>query len=285
MSGAAPIGGSFSAPRVIRWNLWFGATIVSLTFATALVSMFWTPHRITGVNIRARLQGPSWSHWLGTDAFGRDILSLLMAGAQNALFIGAASVLFALAVGVALGLIAAARGGLLEEIIMRASDFVFSFPTVLSAIMLTAVWGPGSLNSVVAIGIASIPIFARVARGSAKAIWAREFVMAAGAAGKSQLSISLDHVLPNIVNIVVVQATITFAVAILADAALSFLGLGTPPPAPSWGRMLKEAQTVMINNPHVAIFPGLAIAFVVLALNLLGDGLRDLLDPRFASER
>ncbi|HMO27710.1 ABC transporter permease [Enterovirga sp.] len=285
MSRAPATDRPFLVPRVFRWNLWFGGIVVGMTFAVAILSMFWTPHRITGVNIRARLQGPSWGHWLGTDAFGRDILSLLMAGAQNALFIGAASVLLALVVGVTLGLIAAARGGWLEEAIMRASDFVFSFPTVLSAIMLAAIWGPGSLNSVVAIGIASIPIFARVARGSAKSIWAREFVMAARASGKGQWAISVRHVLPNIVNIIVVQATITFAVAILADAALSFLGLGTPPPAPSWGRMLKEAQTVMIDNPHVAIFPGLAIAFVVLALNLLGDGLRDLLDPRFASER
>lgn len=275
----------FYGPKKIRWNLWFGASVVFLTVCVSLVSLFWTPHPTTGINIRSRLQPPSWEHWLGTDAFGRDILSLIMAGAQNALAIGVVSVLIGMTIGVALGLLAAARGGLIEEITMRASDFVFSFPVVLSAIMLAAIWGPGSINSIVAIGIYSIPIFARVTRGSGKAIWTREFVMAARASGKGSFTISIQHILPNIVNIIVVQATITFAIAILADAALSFLGLGTPPPAPSWGRMLKEAQTFMTQSPHVAIFPGLTIAFIVLALNLLGDGLRDLLDPRFTSER
>ncbi|NYT65370.1 ABC transporter permease [Alcaligenaceae bacterium] len=283
-STTSPATGFYGAKN-IRWNLWFGAIVVGLTTLISFVSLFWTPYLTTGINIRARLQGPSWEHWLGTDPFGRDILSLLMAGSQNALLIGVVSVLIGMTIGVAVGLVAAARGGLMEEVAMRGSDFIFSFPVVLSAIMLAAIWGPGSINSIVAIGIYSIPIFARVTRGSAKTIWTREFVLAARASGKGTLSISIMHILPNIINIIVVQATITFAVAILADAALSFLGLGTPPPTPSWGRMLKEAQTFMTQSPHVAIFPGLAIAFIVLALNLLGDGLRDLLDPRFTSER
>ena len=267
------------------FNLWFGIFVTSTTVAVALVSLFWTPYSTTRIDIRSRLQEPTAAHWLGTDVLGRDIISLLMVGAQNAIIVGIVAVLMGAGIGVSLGLWATARRGVVDEIIMRACDLVFSFPVVLSAIMLATIWGPGSINSVVAIGFYSIPIFARMTRASAQVIWTREFILAARTAGKGQALISLQHVLPNIANIIVVQATISFAVAILADAALSYLGLGTPPPAPSWGRMLKEAQSYMIQDPYLAIFPGMTIALVVLGLNMLGDGLRDLIDPRFARER
>jgi peptide/nickel transport system permease protein len=190
-----------------------------------------------------------------------------------------------LSAGTALGLLAAARRGWVEELVMRAADLVFAFPAVLSAIMLTAVVGPGIGTSIAAIGVFNVPIFARVARGSARAVQAREFVLAARTAGRSELAITLEHVLPNILPALIVQATIQFANAILWEAALSYLGLGTQPPNPSWGRLLNDAQAQLFRAPWLAVFPGLAIVLSVLGLNLLGDGLRDLLDPRLARRR
>jgi peptide/nickel transport system permease protein len=187
--------------------------------------------------------------------------------------------------GVFLGCLAAARKGWVEELVMRASDFAFAFPALLTAIMLTAIYGPGLVMSIVAIGIFNVPVFARITRASANAVWAREFVLAARAAGKGPLRITLDHVLPNIASVLVVQATISFATAILAEAALSYLGLGTQPPQPSWGRMLNEAQTLVFQAPMLAVYPGVAIVLSVLGLNLMGDGLRDLLDPKLARQR
>ena len=177
------------------------------------------------------------------------------------------------------------RRGWVEELVMRFADFTFAFPALLSAIMLTAIYGPGLLTSVVAIGIFNIPVFARITRAAANAVWAREFVLAARACGKGATRITIEHVLPNIASVLIVQATIQFAVAILAEAALSYLGLGTQPPQPSWGRMLNEAQTLLFQAPQLAIYPGVAIALSVLGLNLMGDGLRDLLDPRLARAR
>ena len=187
--------------------------------------------------------------------------------------------------GTALGLLAAARRGWVEEAIMRLSDFSLAFPAILSAIMMTAVFGAGIVNAIVAIGIYNIPTFARITRASANAIWSREYIAAARACGKGQMAITLQHVLPNISAVLIVQITIRFAIAILAEAALSYLGLGTQPPQPSWGRMLAEAQTLMFQAPLLAVFPGMAIALAVLGLNLMGDGLRDLLDPRLARQR
>ena len=168
---------------------------------------------------------------------------------------------------------------------MRFSDFSFAFPAILSAIMLTAILGPGGVNSILAIGLYNIPVFARLTRGSANSIWTREFVMAARASGKGRFRSTFEHILPNILSIIIVQATILFAIAILAEAALSYLGLGTQPPEPSWGRMLNEAQTLMFLDPMQAIYPGIAIAIAVFGLNLLGDGLRDVLDPRLSRKR
>ena len=227
----------------------------------------------------------SAQHWLGTDAYGRDVASQILIGARASIAVGLIAVGIGLALGVVLGLIAAARRGWLEEVIMRLADFTFAFPALLSAIMLTAVFGPGMVNAIIAIGIFNIPTFARITRASANAIWARDYVMAARACGQSRTAITLRHVLPNIAAALVVQATIQFALAILAEAALSYLGLGTQPPQPSWGRMLSEAQTLMFQAPLLAVWPGVAIALSVLGLNLLGDGLRDLLDPRLSRDR
>jgi peptide/nickel transport system permease protein len=262
-----------------------GGTLVLLVLVAALLSLVWAPWSAYDIDIAAKLRPPSAAHWLGTDVLGRDIVSLLLVGARSTILVGIIAVGIGLSFGVMLGLIAAARKGWVAELIMRMSDFTFAFPAVLSAIMLAAVAGPGMLTSITAIGIFQIPIFVRVTRGSANAIWAREFVLAARAAGKGTFRITTEHVLPNILSVLIVQATIQFALAILAEAALSYLGLGTQPPTPSWGRMLNDAQSLLFQSPSLAVYPGAAIALAVLGLNLLGDGLRDLFDPRLARER
>jgi peptide/nickel transport system permease protein len=262
-----------------------GGALTALLLACAALSLGWTPYAPADIDIANKLALPSARHWFGTDSLGRDVLSNILAGAQNSILVGVIAVGIGLTCGAALGLLAAARRGWVEELTMRLADFTFAFPALLSAIMLTALFGPGIVNSIIAIGIFNVPIFARVARASANAIWAREFVLAARAAGKGGWQITFEHVLPNIASILIVQATIQFAIAILAEAALSYLGLGTQPPQPSWGRMLNEAQTLLFQAPRLAIFPGVAIALSVLGLNLLGDGLRDLLDPRLARKR
>jgi peptide/nickel transport system permease protein len=262
-----------------------GGVLCLFVLGAALLSLVWTPWSAYDLDILAKLKPPSASHWLGTDVLGRDIVSLLLVGARATILVGIIAVGIGLTFGVCLGLIAAARRGWTEELIMRMSDFTFAFPAVLSAIMLAAVVGPGMVTSITAIGIFQIPLFVRVVRGSAGAIWAREFVLAARASGKGGFRITIEHVLPNIMSVLIVQATIQFALAILAEAALSYLGLGTQPPTPSWGRMLNDAQSLLFQSPSLAVYPGMAIAIAVLGLNLLGDGLRDLLDPRLSRER
>lgn len=262
-----------------------GAALTLLLAAVALLSLLWTPYPPAEIDIPNKLASPSAAHWLGTDSLGRDIASQLLVGAQNSIVVGVIAVGIGLVTGVALGCLAAARRGWLDELIMRSADFTFAFPALLSAIMLTAIYGPGLVMSIVAIGIFNIPVFARIARGSAAVVWTRDFVTAARAAGKGPLAITLDHVLPNIASPLIVQATISFATAILAEAALSYLGLGTQPPQQSWGRMLSEAQSQLFNAWLLALWPGLAIMLSVLGLNLMGDGLRDLLDPRLARRR
>ncbi|MCX7234144.1 MAG: ABC transporter permease [Burkholderiales bacterium] len=262
-----------------------GGLLTLLLLLAAVLSLVWTPWSPYEIDMSAKLLGPSSQHWLGTDPFGRDVSSLLLVGARNSILVGVIAVSIGLCTGTALGLLAAARRGWLEELIMRLSDFSFAFPAILSAIMMTAVFGAGIVNAIIAIGIHNIPTFARITRASANAIWSREYVLAARACGKGPWRITLDHVLPNILSALIVQATIQFALAILAEAALSYLGLGTQPPQPSWGRMLAEAQTLLFQAPLLAVFPGIAIASAVLGLNLLGDGLRDLLDPRLARKR
>ncbi len=262
-----------------------GGVLTLLLLGAALLSLVWTPWSPYEMNLAHKLQAPSTRHWLGTDPFGRDVASLLLVGARNSIIVGVIAVGIGMGVGVTLGLVASVRRGWTEEVIMRLSDFTFAFPAILSAIMMTAVFGAGIVVSIIAIGVFYIPTFARITRASANAIASREFILAARACGKGPWRITWEHVLPNILSILIVQATIQFAIAILAEAALSYLGIGTQPPQPSWGRMLSEAQTLLFQAPRLAVYPGVAIALAVLGLNLLGDGLRDLLDPRLARKR
>ncbi len=262
-----------------------GLVLTGTMIFLALLSLFWTPHSPTEIVISQKLKPPSMSHWFGTDQFGRDILSMIMAGAQTSIVVGLIAVSLGAVIGVSLGLWAAARRGWTEDAIMRVSDLNMAFPVILIAILLTAGWGPGITNAILALGIYNISVFARQVRGAAIGMWEREFVLAARAAGKGDVAITFGHVLPNIISVIVVQATISFAIAILAEAALSYLGVGSQPPDPSWGRMLAESQKYIFFKPIIAVWPGLAIVLSVLGLNLIGDGLRDLVDPRLARRR
>lgn len=267
-------------------NLIIGVLLVLLVIALAVVSFFWTPFDVESLDIRNKMQTPNGEHLLGTDHFGRDILSMLMVGARTSIAVALVAVVIGMGFGVPLGLAAASRhGSLLDEIIMRGNDLVFAFPALLIAILITAVFGPGAVNAIIAIGIFNIPVFARLTRGAALSLWTREFVLAARVAGKNALRISMEHILPNILNLLIVQGTIQFSLGILAEAGLSYVGLGAQPPTPSWGRMLADSQTLITLAPHLALIPGFAIILTVLGLNLLGDGLRDWLDPRVRRQR
>lgn len=272
-----------TGPRPIA--LWAGAALSGLALAAALLSLVWTPYSIEAIDVAGALKPPSAAHLLGTDQLGRDVFSLVLAGARNSIAVALIAVGLGAGIGVPLGLLAAARGGLVDELVMRANDMVFAFPALLLAILLTAAFGPSGVNAMLAIGIFNVPVFARVARGGALAIWRREYVMAARAAGKSPLRISIEHVAPNLADQLIVQATIQFALGIIAEASLSYVGLGVQPPAASWGRMLSEAQTFIFLAPWLALAPGIAIFAAVLGLNLLGDGLRDAFDPKLRSAR
>lgn len=262
-----------------------GFVIALIVAFVAVLSFVWTPFDVTRLVIADKTQPPSFTHWFGTDHFGRDILSMVMVGARNSIAVALVAVGIGMGIGVPLGCLAAARGGWLDEIVMRLNDLVFAFPALLSAIMITAIFGPGAVNAIIAIGIFNIPVFARVSRAGALAIWPREYILAARAAGKTRTLITLEHVLPNIATLLLVQGTIQFALGILAEASLSYVGLGSQPPMPSWGRMLFEAQTRMAIAPWMAIFPGMAIVITVLGLNLLGDGIADSLDPKSRRRR
>jgi peptide/nickel transport system permease protein len=279
----ASLGAITAAPRTRftgHLRLLTGAFITFVFVAVALLALVWTPENPNRLRILQKLKEPLTNGLLGTDHLGRDVLSMLMAGAFNSLSISALSVIVGMTIGTALGVAAAARRGLFEGVVMRVCDAMFAFPPILSAIMVGALLGPGALTAILAIGTFMVPVFARVTRGAALQIWAREYVLAARMAGRSQLSITAVHVIPNIASHIIIQAAIQLALAILTEAGLSFLGLGVPPPTASWGRMLADSQTYLQLAPWLALAPGLAIAFAVLGLNLLGDGLRDLLDPR-----
>jgi peptide/nickel transport system permease protein len=261
-------------------NFLIGGLLTVAMVAMALVSLAWTPFPPTSIDIVHRLAPPTARHLLGTDPFGRDVLSMIMAGARSSLSVALIAVVVGAGVGVPLGALAAAFGGWVDNAVMRVSDLAFAFPALLTAVMITALAGPGAGNAMLAIGIFNIPVFARVARGAALAVRELDFIAAARATGRGELTIMLRHVLPNISAILMVQATIQFALAVIADAGLAYVGLGTQPPFPSWGRMLNDAQTYIYRAPLLAVFPGIAITVSVLGLNLLGDGLRDVLDPR-----
>src|SRR5580698_1606143 len=262
-----------------------GAILVAALISAAALSLVWTPYPPAAIDVAHKLLTPSPAHWLGTDSLGHDVVSQLLAGARISILVGIIAVGIGLVFGIALGLVAASAGGVVEALIMNLCDFTFAFPALLLAIMLTAVLGAGIVNAILAIGVANVPIFAKVTRALGNGVLARDYAMAARAAGKGPVAIALEHVLPNVAPALIVQATIQFAIAILAEAALSYLGLGAQPPLASWGRMLSDAQQLMFLAPRLAIFPGVAIAMAVLGLNLLGDGLRDLLDPRLRARR
>ncbi len=267
-------------------NLLLGAALTSVFLLAALISFVWTPYDYAGLDIANKLHGPSLAHPMGTDHFGRDILSMIMVGARTSIAVALVAVGIGMGAGVPLGLWAAARrGSLVDEVIMRGNDLVFAFPAIVIAILITAVFGAGAINAIIAIGIFNIPVFARITRGAALSLWQREFILAARVAGKSAARISAEHILPNVANLLIVQGTIQFSLGILAEAGLSYVGLGAQPPLPSWGRMLADAQTMVSIAPHMALMPGFAIILTVLGLNLMGDGLRDLLDPRLRVAR
>ncbi len=278
----------------------------------AIVSFVWTPFDVTILEIGNKLKCPpfqntiaSWNfpsvdnnwfgtwacnsnpqNWFGTDHFGRDMFSMILVGARTSIAVAFIAVGIGMAIGVPLGLAAAAKtGSMIDELIMRTNDLVLAFPALLIAILITAVYGASATNAIIAIGIFNIPVFARLTRGAALSLWTREFVLAARVAGKGAPLISIEHILPNIMNLLIVQSTIQFSLGILAEAGLSYVGLGVQPPIPSWGRMLSDAQTMIYFAPHMALLPGVAIILTVLGLNLMGDGLRDVFDPKLRRSR
>ncbi|MEO0830582.1 MAG: ABC transporter permease, partial [Pseudomonadota bacterium] len=250
-----------------RVQLTTGAILAGTVLMAALLSLVWTPHDVATLSIREKLQPPGGAYLLGTDHLGRDMLSMLMVGARTSIAVAIVAVGIGMGLGVPLGLWAAARGGsLADEVIMRGNDLIFAFPSLVIAILITAVFGPSAVNAIIAIGIFNIPVFARVARGAALSLWTREFILAARVAGKGAARISVEHILPNLANLLIVQGTIQFSLGILAEAGLSYVGLGAQPPTPSWGRMLAESQTFFYGAPRLAVLPGLAIVLTVLGL-------------------
>ena len=271
-----------------RAPLWVGGVLVGLVLLTALVSFVWTPYDAAAI-VAPKLADPSLAHPLGTDHLGRDIVSRLMVGARATVVVGVVAVALAAGGGVPLGMLAGMLDGRFGaahwatwagEGLMRGVDVLYAFPALLLAILLAAAVGASTTTAMVAIGVATIPAFARIARAATLTVMTQDFVLAARASGTSQAGTAVRHVLPNIAPVLGVQASVSFGIAILAEAGLSYLGLATPPPTPTWGRMLREGQNVLFGAPEQALWPGLAIGFAVLGLNLLGDGLRDLLDPR-----
>ena len=257
-----------------NFSLIAGALLTGCFLGLAARARVWTPVDPRVLAIADRLQTPNRHLWFGTAQLGRDVLSLIMAGAQTSVGVALLSVAIGLFVGVPVGLIAAAKRGPLDELLMRGNDLIFAFPALLLAILITAVLGPGAVNAIIAIGIFNIPVFARVARAGALQLWTKDYALAARVAGKGPLRISCEHMLPNLVGLLVIQGTIQFSLGVIAEAGLSYVGLSAQPPTPSWGRMLNEAQTLTALAPTLALFPGVAVLLFVLGLNLLGEGLR-----------
>jgi peptide/nickel transport system permease protein len=262
-----------------RFNLIVGATLIGLIAIMSLVSFFWLPYDPNTLNFEVQLQGFSRAHWLGTDEFGRDLFSRLMVGSRGTFYVGFVSVTIGLSFGSVIGSLAGYLGGLFDEVFMRLIDAVYAFPAILMALLLAAVVGPGTFTAMVAIGIATIPIFSRIIRASVLSVKEEEFVEAGRALGAGHIRLLGRHILPNITSPIIVQASLSLSLAVLAEASLSFLGLGTPPDVPSWGNMLREAQAFLTFSPLPALVPGIAITITVFGWSLLGDGIRDILDP------
>ena len=257
-----------------------GAAILLLLVVTAALAPAIAPYDPTAQTLSARNAGPSSAHWLGMDALGRDVLSRVIYGSRISLFIGLFTVSAAVAVGAMVGALAGYFGGWLDSLLMRVMDVLLAFPDLLLAIAVVAVLGPGLLNALYAISFVTIPIYARTVRASVLSIKEQEYVVAARAIGAPPARILWQAILPNAISPLIVQATLGIATAILGAAALSFIGLGAQPPDPEWGLMLAQHRNLVFTAPHTVFFPGLAIMLTVLGFNLLGDGLRDALDPR-----
>ena len=263
------------------FTLIIGAAMTLCFAIAALVSFIWVPFDVTLVDIPNKFQRSNGQHWLGTDHFGRDLLSMIMVGARTSIAVALIAVGIGILIGVPLGLLAAVRkNSWLDEMIMRANDLIFAFPSLVIAILITAIFGAGAVNAIIAIGIFNIPVFARVTRGGALSLWEREFILSARVAGKSGLLISVERMLPHLANLLIVQGTIQFSLGILAEAGLSYVGLGAQPPLPEWGAMISDGRQYLLDQWWVPTIPGIAILVVSMGFNLLGDGLRDVLDPR-----
>jgi ABC-type dipeptide/oligopeptide/nickel transport system permease subunit len=279
-SSLAPPAPARARRRRANLPLVVGAALVACIAASAALAPWLAPRDPTAIDPAARLLPPGPGHPLGTDRLGRDVLSRILYGGRVAVVVGAVAVAIGAGVGVTLGLVSGYRAGRLDALLMRVVDGLMAFPALLLAILVVASLGPGHAQAMTAIGIVLIPVFARLARAQALAARAQEFVLAARAVGAPEARIIAVHILPNIAGPLLIQATVAFSGAVLAEASLSYLGLGTQPPTPSWGGMLQEARDVLFVGPWMAVWPGLAIAAAVLGWNLLGDGLRDRLDPR-----
>ncbi len=266
----------------ISIGLIVGSSIFLCIITISLVSFFWTPHDISVLNISEKFVPIGHGKYvLGTDHFGRDILSMLMIGGRTSIWVATTAVLIGVLIGVPFGLLAASSSSkLTQDLVMRGGDLIFAFPALVTAILVTAVFGPSAVNAIIAIGIFNIPVFARITRASALPIFTLDYVLAARAAGKTNFKISFEHILPNIMSLIIVQCSIQLSLGIIAEAGLSFLGLGVQPPLASWGRMLAESQTMISFAPGVAIAPGLAIIISVFGINLFGDGIQEFANPK-----
>jgi ABC-type dipeptide/oligopeptide/nickel transport system permease subunit len=257
-----------------------GSLLVIFFIAIAILAPLIAPYGPLQSSFSEIRKAPSALHWLGTDELGRDILSRMFHGARASLMAGVVSVVIAVTIGVPFGLAAGYIGGLVDSMISRATEALLAIPFLILAIALAAFLGPSLTNAMIAIGFSAVPIFIRLTRGQVLAVKTEDYVEGARAIGLPHFWITLRYILPNVMPPIIVQATLTIATAIIAEASLSFLGLGQRPPAPSWGSMLDTAKNFMAQAPWMSIFPGSAIFLVVLGFNLLGDGLRDALDPR-----
>ena len=268
--------------RQFPFNFSIGLLLTTVFVSVSILSIIWTPHDITVLRIEEKFRPVGDDlYFLGTDHFGRDILSMIILGAKTSLLVAVISTFLGITAGVPLGLLAASKTDtFIDDLIMRGNDVIFAFPALVVAILMTAIFGPSVLNAIIAIGIFNVPVFARVTRGAAMSVFTLDYILIARVCGKKPAQICIEHVLPNISSILIVQSTIQFSLGILAESGLSYVGLGTQPPMASWGRMLSESQTMTAFAPHLALAPGIAIIVSVLAINLLGDGLRDFLDPK-----
>jgi ABC-type dipeptide/oligopeptide/nickel transport system permease subunit len=258
------------------FGLWVFIAIVVMALGADVIA----PYDPLEQNYARPMEGPSVEHWLGTDSFGRDMLSRIVYGARVALIVGILAVLLALAIGVTLGLISGYYGGIIDTVIMRVMDGVFAFPILILAIALMAVMGFGVRNVIIAVAVVSIAPFARVTRGDVLAVREEPYIEAARLAGIGNPAVIFRHVLPNVLAPIIVQGALRVSAAIITEAGLSFLGLGPPPPTPVWGSMIAEGRNFIVMAPHISTFPGIALMITVVGLNLLGDGLRDTLDPK-----